>query len=65
LKKQSQFSGGQIGANSYLKGNYGNKPACRAQKNKANFIVLSSADSVWIPAFAGMTNMETLHGGKS
>jgi len=36
LKKQSQFAGGQIGATSYLKGIYGNKPACGAAKNKAN-----------------------------
>jgi len=28
LKKQSQFAAGQIGVNSYLKGYYGNKPAC-------------------------------------
>jgi len=36
LKKQSQFSGGQNGVNSFLKGNYGNKPPCGARKNKAN-----------------------------
>jgi len=36
LKKQSQFAGGQIGVNIYLKGNYDNKPACGHGKNKAN-----------------------------
>jgi len=30
LKKQSQFSGGQIGVNSFLKGNYGNNIPCGA-----------------------------------
>jgi hypothetical protein len=35
LKKQSQFDSGQIGAYSYMKGTYGNKPACGARKNKA------------------------------
>jgi len=34
LKKQSQFAAGQIGAYSYMKGTYGNKPACGARKNK-------------------------------
>jgi len=36
LKKQSQFAAGQIGAYSYMKGTYGNKPACGARKNKPN-----------------------------
>jgi hypothetical protein len=36
LKKQSQFSGMQIGANSFLKGDYNNMPPFGAQKNKAN-----------------------------
>jgi len=36
LKKQSQFAGGQISVNIYLKGNYDNKPACGHGKNKAN-----------------------------
>jgi len=36
LKKQSQFAGEQIGVNSILKGNYGNKPACGGEENKAN-----------------------------
>jgi hypothetical protein len=36
LKKQSQFAAGQIGVKSYMKGYYGNKPACGAEKNKAN-----------------------------
>ena len=37
-KNKANLWMGQIGANSYLKGNYGNKPACRARKNKANFV---------------------------
>jgi hypothetical protein len=49
LKKQSQFAGGVYGTNSYMKGTYGNKPPCRAEKNKANqsqfIIVLYSAFS--------------------
>jgi len=36
LKKQSQFAAGQIGTNSYLKGDYDNMPACGPRKNKAN-----------------------------
>jgi hypothetical protein len=36
LKKQSQFASGKIGVKSFTKGEYGNKPACGAQKNKAN-----------------------------
>jgi hypothetical protein len=36
LKKQSQFAGVQIEANSFLKGNYNNMPPFGAQKNKAN-----------------------------
>ena len=35
LKKQSQFTAGQIGVNSFLKGINGNKPPSGAQKNKA------------------------------
>jgi hypothetical protein len=35
LKKQSQFAGGQIGVNSYMKGDYGIKQGQRAQENKA------------------------------
>ena len=35
LKKQSQFAAAQIDVKSYLKVDYGNKPACGAQKNKA------------------------------
>jgi hypothetical protein len=42
LKKQSQFQNGQIGAKSYLKGNYGNMPACAARTNKANFMLKTS-----------------------
>ena len=36
LKKQTQFMKSKIGVKSYLKGIYGNKPPCGAQKNKAN-----------------------------
>ncbi len=38
-----------------------------AAKNKANSKPISNAgsDAEWIPAFAGMTNMESLHIGKS
>ena len=35
LKKQSQFAPARIGANSFIKGNYGNKPACGGEENKA------------------------------
>jgi hypothetical protein len=34
LKKQSQFTGWQIGVNSCLKGGYGNVSPCGAQKTK-------------------------------
>ena len=36
LKKQSQFTPGQIGIKSYMKGNYGNIATCGLRKNKAN-----------------------------
>jgi len=36
LKKQSQFAGGDVGAKAYVKGYYGNKPACGVEENKAN-----------------------------
>ena len=35
LKKQSQFVPAQNGVKSFMKGAYGNKPACGAQENKA------------------------------
>ena len=35
LKKQSQFPVAHISANSYVKGDYDNKPACEAEENKA------------------------------
>ena len=35
LKKQSQFAPGKFDAKSYLKGSYENKPAGRAEENKA------------------------------
>jgi len=35
LKKQSQFARARIGVNSYLKGDYDNKSAGGAEKNKA------------------------------
>jgi hypothetical protein len=34
LKKQSQFAPARIGAKSLVKGDYGNRPACGAGKNK-------------------------------
>jgi hypothetical protein len=36
LKKQSQFEPARIGAKSFEKGDYSNKPASGAEKNKAN-----------------------------
>jgi hypothetical protein len=42
LKKQSQFTSGQIGVNFYLKGNYGDITACGARKNKPNSKPISS-----------------------
>jgi hypothetical protein len=36
LKKQSQFAPALIGATSFVKGDYDNKPACGAEENKAN-----------------------------
>jgi hypothetical protein len=36
LKKQSQFAAGQIGATSYMKGDYGKIPLCGVRKNKPN-----------------------------
>jgi hypothetical protein len=35
LKKQTQFAPGRIGAKSYLKGDYDNKPALGGHKNEA------------------------------
>ncbi|HCO95174.1 MAG TPA: hypothetical protein DIU00_14685 [Phycisphaerales bacterium] len=36
LKKQTQFVSARIGANSFLKGIYGNMPVGGGEKNKAN-----------------------------
>ncbi|MGB2862843.1 MAG: hypothetical protein WBC05_05915 [Sedimentisphaerales bacterium] len=36
MKKQSQFVSARIGAKSYVKGEYDNKPAGGAEENKAN-----------------------------
>jgi hypothetical protein len=36
LKKQSQFAAARTGAKSFVKGDYGNKWACGAKKNKPN-----------------------------
>ena len=36
LKKQSQFSKGNLSLSIYMKGNYGNIHALKARKNKAN-----------------------------
>jgi len=35
LKKQTQFVPDDISAKSFVKGDYGNKPACGAEENKA------------------------------
>jgi len=35
LKKQTQFVPAQMSATSFVKGDYGNKPACGDEKNKA------------------------------
>ena len=35
-KNKANLWYGEIDASSYLKGRYGNNPACRARKNKAN-----------------------------
>jgi len=35
LKKQTQFATALIGATSFVKGDYDNKPACGDEKNKA------------------------------
>ncbi|HCO92352.1 MAG TPA: hypothetical protein DIU00_00105 [Phycisphaerales bacterium] len=61
LKKQSQFTPALMGVTLYMKGDYGVKPAAGAEENKAK---QSRSDTEWIPAFAGMTNMGSLHGGK-
>ena len=36
LKKQSQFTPALIGVTSFVKEDYGNKPACGVEENKAN-----------------------------
>ena len=36
LKKQSQYVQIEIGAKSFMQGDYGNKPACGTEENKAN-----------------------------
>jgi hypothetical protein len=55
-----------MGVNFYLKGNYEEITAVWARKNKPNSKPITNAGfgTDWIPAFAGMTNMESLHGGK-
>jgi hypothetical protein len=35
LKKQSQFAPARTGAKSFVKGDYGNRPGCGAERNKA------------------------------
>jgi len=35
LKKQTQFVPGRMGAKSFMKGDYGNKPAAGVEENKA------------------------------
>ena len=50
----------------YMKGYYEEKPEVWLRKNKPNSKPITNAvfGADWIPAFAGMTNMEFLHGGK-
>ena len=66
LKKQSQFAKEQNDVKSILIMVYGVFNGPRRRKNKANSKPISNAgsDAEWIPAFAGMTNMEILHDGK-
>ena len=67
LKKQSQFLTGQNDVKSVFTVIYGDCNGPRPRKNKAKTKPISKAgsDAEWIPAFAGMTNMESLHSGKS
>ena len=55
-----------MGVNFSLKGDSKEKPEVWARKNKPNSKPITNAGfgTDWIPAFAGMTNMESLHGGK-
>ena len=52
-------------ASIYTKGYYEEITVVWAQKNKPNSKPIANAGlgADWIPAFAGMTNMESLHGG--
>jgi len=51
----------------YSEGYYEEITAAWARKNKANSKPIANAGlgADWIPSFAGMTNMESLHGEKS
>ena len=55
LKKQSQFVPARIGTKSYMKGDYVNKTAFGAKKNKAN---QSQFISVQCSAFSGQRQDE-------
>jgi hypothetical protein len=57
---------GKNGAKIYMKGDYEEFYALRQRKNKANSKPISNVglDVAWIPAFAGMTKMESLLDGK-
>ena len=50
----------------YTKGRYERFYGFGLRENKANSKPIANAGlgTDWIPAFAGMTNMESLHGGK-
>ena len=57
---------GKISLSIYMKGDYEEFHALRRRKNKANSKPITNAgsDAEWIPAFTGMTNMESLNGSK-
>ena len=64
LKKQSQFIKGQNNATSLQVMIYGNLGGWRLRKNKAKQsqtkpTTIAGSDAKWIPAFAGMTNIES------
>jgi len=60
LKKQTQFAGEQIGANSYLKGDYDNKLASGARKNKANSKPIKLVPSTLFRAGSEQRRMESI-----
>ena len=63
LKKQSQFAGEAIWRKLFserILWQYASQWGTKKTKPITN----TGSDAEWIPAFAGMTNMESLHGGK-